>query len=385
MRILTIVGARPNFVKVAPLIDEMSCYPDIETILVHTGQHYDYEMSKVFFEELRIPEPHINLEVGSGTAVKQVAEIMLRLEGVMEEIQPDVVVVVGDVNSTLSAALTAVKTGRPVAHVEAGLRSSDRSMPEEVNRVIVDAISDFLFVTEPSGVENLLIEGRPKERIHFVGNVLIDALRRFLPHAKHCPMPKELEAGCRHNGDSAGPYGLVTLHRPSTVDNLATLGSIWKGLDEIAKELPLIFPVHPRTQNQIREGGFCGSSEEGLRGVCLVPPMSYLQFLKLQSEATLVITDSGGIQEETTALGVPCLTVRENTERPVTLSEGTNVLVGLDAGRLVHEARKVLRGEGKKGRVPPLWDGLASARVVHILAGKSGPFKAAPRNHGCPN
>jgi UDP-N-acetylglucosamine 2-epimerase (non-hydrolysing) len=368
MRILTIVGARPNFVKVAPLMDEMNHQPEIEAILVHTGQHYDYEMSRAFFEDLEIPEPHVNLEVGSGTPVAQTAEIMLRLERVMEQAQPDVVVVVGDVNSTLSAALTAVKMGRPVAHVEAGLRSFDRTMPEEINRVLTDAISDFLFVTEPSGAENLLREGRPEERIFLAGNVMIDSLRRFLPRAKRHALPAELSAWSKHNGQPAGAYGLVTLHRPSTVDNLETLRAIWEALKEIANDVPLIFPLHPRTQSRMKEGGLCEAWQDASNGVSLVPPMSYLPFLKLESEATLVITDSGGVQEETTALAVPCLTVRENTERPITVSEGTNVLVGLNGRRLVQEARKILGGEGKKGRVPRLWDGHASARIVRTLA-----------------
>ena len=329
-------------------------------------------MSRAFFEDLEIPEPHVNLEVGSGTAVTQTAEIMLRLERVMEEMQPDVVVVVGDVNSTLSAALTAVKMGQPIAHVEAGLRSFDRTMPEEVNRVLTDAIADFLFVTEPSGVDNLLREGRPKERIFLVGNVMIDALRRFLPHAKCRVVPPELHEWSKHNGGLVGSYGLVTLHRPSTVDNLGTLRTIWEALEAIAKEVPLIFPLHPRTQNRMREGGLCETWQDASNGVCLVPPMSYLQFLRLQSEATLVITDSGGVQEETTALGVPCLTVRENTERPITISEGTNLLVGLNGSRLVQEARKILRGEGKKGQVPTLWDGHASARIVRTLLDQVG-------------
>jgi UDP-N-acetylglucosamine 2-epimerase (non-hydrolysing) len=248
--------------------------------------------------------------------------------------------VVGDVNSTLAAALTATKMGVPLAHVEAGLRSFDRTMPEEVNRILTDAIADFLFVTEPSGVENLLREGRPKERIFLVGNVMIDALQRFLPQAKSLPIPQELHAWGKSRVDLTGPYGLVTLHRPSTVDNLATFRVIWAALEEIAKEVSLIFPVHPRTQNRMEEGGLCGSLQYASNGVCLVPPMSYLQFLKIQSEATLMITDSGGVQEETTALGIPCLTVRENTERPITLSEGTNLLVGLNGSRLVEEARK---------------------------------------------
>jgi UDP-N-acetylglucosamine 2-epimerase (non-hydrolysing) len=367
-----IVGARPNFVKIAPLLDEMRCYPEIEPILVHTGQHYDYQMSKAFFEDLEIPEPHINLEAGSGTAVKQVAEIMLRLERVMEEMQPDVVVVVGDVNSTLAGALTAAKMGRPVAHVEAGLRSFDRTMPEEMNRIFTDSLSELLFVTEPSGVENLLTEGRSRELIFLVGNVMIDALRRFLPRAMCRPLPPELSGQDEDAADLTRPYALVTLHRASTVDNPETLRAIWEGLNRIAREVPLIFPVHPRTRNGMKQAGLCGAAPTVSSGVKLVPPMSYLQFLKLQSGATMVITDSGGVQEETTALGVPCLTVRENTERPITLTEGSNLLVGLDGRRLVEEARKILRGEGKKGRVPVLWDGNASARIVRTLVDQIG-------------
>ena len=367
MRILTVVGTRPNFVKIAPLLDEMGRHRDIVTILVHTGQHYDYEMSRAFFEDLDIPKPHVNLEVGSGTAVRQTAEIMLRLERVMEETQPDVVVVVGDVNSTLSAALTAAKMGLPLAHVEAGLRSFDRTMPEEVNRVLTDTLADFLFVTEPSGVENLLREGRPKERIFLVGNVMIDALRQSLPRAQSHPMSDKLQTWCKSGVNLAGPYGLVTLHRPSTVDDLAVFRMIWTALEEIATEIPLVFPIHPRTQNRMEAGGLRGSGQGDSGGVRIVPPMSYLQFLRLQSRATLVITDSGGVQEETTALGIPCLTVRESTERPITLSEGTNLLVGLNGRLLVEEARRVLRGEGKKGRVPRLWDGRASARIVGTL------------------
>ena len=257
MRILTVAGTRPNFVKIAPLLDEMNRHPDIETILVHTGQHYDYEMSRSFFEDLDIPKPHVNLEVGSGSAVRQTAEIMLRLERVMEDMLPDVVVVVGDVNSTLSAALTAAKMGLPLAHVEAGLRSFDRTMPEEVNRILTDALADFLFVTEPSGLENLLREGRPKESIHLVGNVMIDALRRSLPQAKCRPMSNKLHTGGKTGVDLSSPYGLVTLHRPSMVDNPQVFATIWKSLEKIAEEIPLIFPVHPRTRDRMSQGGLC--------------------------------------------------------------------------------------------------------------------------------
>jgi UDP-N-acetylglucosamine 2-epimerase (non-hydrolysing) len=252
-------------------------------------------------------------------------------------------------------------------------------MPEEVNRILTDALADFLFVTEPSGAENLLREGRPKERIYLVGNVMIDALERFLPRAKYHPIPHELKVGGKSRVDLTDPYGLVTLHRPSTVDNLPTFRAIWAGLEVIAKEVPLIFPVHPRTQIRMEEGGFCGSLPNAAKGIRIVPPMSYLQFLRLQSEATMMITDSGGVQEETTALGIPCLTVRENTERPITLVEGTNLLVGLDGRRLIKEARKVLRGEGKKGHVPKLWDGHASARIVRTLLDQMTPHHPAKR------
>jgi len=364
MRVLMVVGARPNFVKAAPLLEAMRRRPDMETVLVHTGQHYDYEMSRVFFDQLGMRSPDVNLEVGSGSPVRQVAEIMLRLESVMDQTQPDLMLVVGDVNSTLAGALTAVKTGRPIAHVEAGLRSFDRAMPEEVNRVLTDAISDFLFVTEPAGVENLLNEGRPKDRIFHVGNVMIDALQHFLPHARRYVLaaPHPLA-----NQPLNGRFGLVTLHRPSTVDDLPTLSSIWGALAEIATEVPLIFPIHPRTQARMTAAGLTPPRHGAGNGLRLVPPLSYLHFLKLLSEAAVVITDSGGVQEETTALGVPCLTVRENTERPITLTEGTNVLVGLGPQRLLVEARKVLRGEARQGRVPELWDGHAAERIVDIL------------------
>ena len=377
LRILTVVGTRPNFVKIAPLLDEMNRHPEIQATLVHTGQHYDYEMSKAFFDDLDIPAPHVNLGVGSGTAVGQTAEIMMRLEPVVKETQPDVMVVVGDVNSTLSAAIAAAKMGVPLAHVEAGLRSFDRTMPEEINRVLTDSISDFLFVTEPSGVENLLREGHPRERIFLAGNVMIDALQRFLPRAKCHPLPPELRAPGNPAADFAGPYGMVTLHRPSTVDNLATLRMIWTALEEIAKDIPLIFPVHPRTQERMKEGRMGVARQQSAHGISLVPPMTYLQFMKLSSQATLMITDSGGIQEETTAMGIPCLTVRENTERPITISVGTNILVGLNGTRLVEEARKVLRGEGKKGEVPKLWDGHASSRIIRTLMDRITPHGAA--------
>jgi len=367
MRILTVVGARPNFVKVAPLLDEMKRYPEVETILVHTGQHYDYQMSRAFFEELEIPKPHINLDVGSGTPVRQTAEIMLRLERVMEQTQPHVMVAVGDVNSTLSAALTAVKMGYPIAHVEAGLRSLDRNMPEEINRILTDALADFLFVTEQSGVENLLREGRPKERIYFVGNVMIDALKRSLERARRHPLPDDLGLMDRSMINLDRPFGLVTLHRPATVDDPTVLREVWTALENVAAEIPLIFPVHPRTQSRLEACGLWRRAGGSSAGILRVRPLTYLEFLHLQSKATLVVTDSGGVQEETTALGVPCLTVRETTERPITVTEGTNVLVGLNGTRLIDEVHTVLRDGGKKGRIPNLWDGQASARIVRTL------------------
>jgi UDP-N-acetylglucosamine 2-epimerase (non-hydrolysing) len=365
-RILVIVGARPNFVKAAPLLAEIRRYPELEPVLVHTGQHYDYRMSQAFFEDLDIPEPDVNLAAGSGTAVGQLADMMLRLERVIEEVEPEVVIVFGDVNSTLAGALAAKKMGKPVAHVEAGLRSFDRSMPEELNRILADAVSDLLFVTEPSGVENLLKEGRSRHNVFLVGNVVIDALRRFLSQARQCALPPELRRGGAYPAEWPGGYALSTLHRAATVDDPATLRAVWEGLKRIAEEIPLVFPVHPRTQAGLRKAGVAFPAEPAT-GILLVPPLSYLQFLRLQSEARMVVTDSGGVQEETTALEIPCLTVRENTERPITLSEGTNVLVGLSAGRLLDEAQRILRGKGKHGQVPRLWDGQASARIVQIL------------------
>jgi len=366
MRILTVVGTRPNFVKAAALLEEMGRHPEIESVLVHSGQHYDYEMSKTFFEDLEIPTPHVNLGVGSGGAVSQTAEIMRRLEGVIEETQPDVVVALGDVNSSLATALAAAQMRRTLAHVEAGLRSFDRTMPEEVNRVAIDALADVLFVTEPSGVENLLREGKPEEAIHMVGNVMIDALRRFLPRARECALPVLLPMS-KNIREQREAYGVVTLHRPSTVDHRPTFRRIWAALQDVARELPLIFPVHPRTKVRIEDSGLRETSCSDTNRLHLAPPMSYLAFLRLQSEAELIITDSGGVQEESSALGVPCLTVRENTERPITLTEGTNRLVGLDGNRLLDEARKVLRGEGKVGRIPKLWDGHAATRIVERL------------------
>jgi UDP-N-acetylglucosamine 2-epimerase (non-hydrolysing) len=362
MRILNIVGARPNLVKIAPLLREMRRHSEIEPILVHTGQHYDEKLSDVFFRQMGIPEPDVNLEVGSSSHAWQTAEILRKIEPVLIERKPDCVLVVGDVNSTVAASLAAAKLGIPVVHVEAGLRSFDRTMPEEINRIVTDALSDFLFVTEEDAIENLIHEGKRREQIHFVGNVMIDALKQFLPIAQKSKIADEL--GLASVKDQ--PYALLTLHRPSNVDSAETLTALLAAIAEIASEIPVIFPVHPRTQDRLR-----AAESDSLNRIRFVPPLGYLDFLCLMSRARLVLTDSGGIQEETTALGVPCLTLRENTERPVTVTEGTNELVGQDPAKIVQAARAILNGQTKKGRVPRYWDGHASERIIEILLRES--------------
>jgi UDP-N-acetylglucosamine 2-epimerase (non-hydrolysing) len=374
MKVLSVVGARPNFVKIAALMAEMRNQAGIQPLLVHTGQHYDIGMSDSFFQDLGIPRPDTNLEVGSASAACQIAQIMERLEPVLVSEQPDIVVVVGDVNSTLAGALTAVKLGIPVAHVEAGLRSFDRTMPEEINRVVTDSMSEFLFATEPSGVENLLKEGRPASQIFLVGNVMIDTLRSCLARARQLDPLADPEIWGENALNRPARFALVTLHRPSTVDNSLALRMVWEALGEIAEEIPIVFPVHPRTQKRLRDLGLDSGTGQPFghrNGIRLISPLGYLRFLNLESLATLVITDSGGIQEETTVLGVPCLTVRENTERPVTVTEGTNTLVGLNSERLKQEAHRILGGKGKRGRVPALWDGKAAKRIVGILKERS--------------
>jgi UDP-N-acetylglucosamine 2-epimerase (non-hydrolysing) len=347
--ILHVVGARPNFVKAAPVLRAIRELGMRQT-LVHTGQHYDRNMSDVFFTQLEIPEPDFNLEVGSGSHAVQTAEIMRRFEPVVLECKPDLALVYGDVNSTVAAALVCSKLLIPVGHVEAGLRSFDRTMPEEINRIVTDRLSDVLFTPSEDGDANLLREGVARERIHFVGNVMIDSLIQLLPAAKSCP----------RNGFPER-FALVTLHRPANVDDLETLRELLDSLTHVSKELDIIFPVHPRTRQKIEEFGIDS------RHLLLLDPMPYIEFLALQSRAAVVITDSGGIQEETTYLGVPCLTLRPNTERPVTVSLGTNVLVGDDRKRLSAELGNILEGKQKKGVTPPLWDGRAGARIAEIL------------------
>ena len=327
--------------------------PGVRQVLVHTGQHYDQNMSEVFFRELEIPHPDFNLAVGSGTHAAQTGQIMIRFEPVLEKIQPDLVLVYGDVNSTVAAALVCSKMGVAVGHVEAGLRSFDRGMPEEVNRVLTDQIADLLFTPSRDGDQNLLREGIPAERIHFVGNVMIDTLGRLLPQAAAL-LTRELPAR----------YALLTLHRPANVDEASTLRGILTALGEISRELPVIFPVHPRTRRKIAEVEFQPGAN-----FQIWEPQSYLQFLGLQQRATLVITDSGGIQEETTYLRVPCLTLRESTERPVTVTLGTNVVLGQDLGRLREEVAAILRGGRKPGSIPPLWDGRAAERIADVICG----------------
>ena len=350
MHILHIVGARPNFMKAAPVMRALSERSSLRQTLVHTGQHYDANMSDVFFTQLNIPAPDVNLEVGSDTQARQTAEIMIRLEPVLLERQSDMVLVYGDVNSTVAAALVSSKLPIPVAHVEAGLRSFDRSMPEEINRIVTDQLSDLLFTPSEDGDENLQREGISQEKIHRVGNVMIDSLVRFFPSVLQCSK----------NGFS-GRYALVTLHRPSNVDDNAVLKSLLESLLQVSEHLEVVFPVHPRTRQRLSKSGI------KLDKIHLLEPLPYIEFLALQRSATVVITDSGGIQEETTYLGVPCLTVRSNTERPVTVSIGTNVLVGQDSKKLSLELTRILEGKGKTGSIPPLWDGHTGERIAEII------------------
>jgi UDP-N-acetylglucosamine 2-epimerase (non-hydrolysing) len=352
-----IAGARPNFMKVAPVVRALQ-RAGVRARLVHTGQHYDDSMSGAFFRELAIPDPDVNLGVGSGSHVWQLAEIMKRLETEFSTRRPALVVVVGDVNSTLGAAMAAVKMGIPVAHVEAGLRSFDRSMPEEINRVLTDAISELLFTSEPSGTENLLREGIAAERIHFVGNVMIDTLQEHLPRARQVAAWKAYHL-------SAGGYALLTLHRPSNVDCRETLRRIFQAVHEIARRVPVVFPVHPRTAQRIRAFGLADDGH--LNGCILTEPLSYLPMLSLLQGALLVLTDSGGIQEETTALKIPCLTLRENTERPITVQVGTNRLVGNSPEAILEAVDQVLRGDWPAGQIPDKWDGHASDRIATVI------------------
>jgi UDP-N-acetylglucosamine 2-epimerase (non-hydrolysing) len=358
LKIVHIVGARPNFIKISSILRACSKEPRINSLLVHTGQHYSDNMSKAFFQDLNIPVPDINLEVGSGSHAQQTAEIMIRIEPILLEKQPDAVLVVGDVNSTVACALVAAKMGIKVIHVEAGLRSFDRTMPEEINRILTDAISDLLFVSEPSGLENLKREGINADKVQFVGNVMIDTLEFHREKAAASRILDDLRL-------QAGGYVVVTLHRPGNVDQDQALTRIVDALIEIQREMKVVFPVHPRTAKQLEMSGL-KDRLNNLANILIVEPLGYLDFLKLMSEARLVMTDSGGIQEETTVLGIPCLTVRENTERPVTVTEGTNTVVGTEPARILKSYYASLR-ERKPSRRPALWDGKASDRIVRVL------------------
>jgi UDP-N-acetylglucosamine 2-epimerase (non-hydrolysing) len=383
-KVFNVVGARPNMMKMAPIMAEMRRHPELRPVLVHTGQHYDVSMSQVFLEQLNLGSPDYNLNVGSGTHHHQTARILEKFGDLALAERPDMIVVAGDVNSTMACALVGAKERIPVAHVEAGLRSFDRSMPEEINRIIADSLSDLLFTTEQSATHNLLNEGISEEKIVFTGNAMIDSLVAILDRARHSPVLAQL-------GLQPGKYILLTLHRPSNVDRSENLETAVMAIAEIAQELPVIFPVHPRTQARIaglripRVCEWQGTSPVSDRGLWLLPPASYVDFLCLMDKSAMVITDSGGIQEETTYLGIPCLTYRDNTERPVTVVNGTNRLVGANPSALLAEARNVLtQARVNHSTPPPLWDGHAAERIVAAILGclrsSCGTEKAACRN-----
>jgi len=361
LKVINVVGARPNFMKVAPIVAAMKRRPaSFQPLVVHTGQHYDSAMSDSFFEDLDLPNPDTHLGVGSASHAVQTAAVMERFEPVVLQEQPDWVLVVGDVNSTLACALVCVKLGVKVAHVEAGLRSRDRTMPEEINRLLTDQIADLLLTPSPDADENLLAEGIPRERIRFVGNVMIDSLQKNLAVARQLQTKEQL-------GLTGRDYALLTLHRPSNVDLRESFEPIIAALEVIASKLPIVFPVHPRTRKTIAELGLT-DRVAAIKDLRTIDPLGYLDFLNLSSGARLVLTDSGGIQEETTALGIPCLTLRENTERPITVEMGTNVVVGTDTQKIIAEANAALNGSAKKTITsPPLWDGHTSERILDAL------------------
>ena len=361
-KIMNVVGARPNFMKIGPIQREMNRRSsEFQPVLVHTGQHYDEKMSKLFFDDLQLPKPDVYLGVGSGTHAEQTAKIMIDFEKVCREHKPDMVLVVGDVNSTVACSLVAAKLWIPVVHVEAGLRSFDRKMPEEINRLVTDALADYLFITEKAGIENLKNEGVDDAKVHFVGNVMIDSLAFFLEKARESDILKKLELREKN-------YALVTLHRPSNVDDQENFLKILTAFEQIEKEIPIVFPIHPRTRKNIERFGL-EDRVKALKNLKLLPPIGYLDFMNLTQNCKFVMTDSGGIQEETTYLGIPCMTLRENTERPITIEVGTNELVGPNTEQILNYAQKMLSGQWKKGAVPELWDGHAAERIVEVLAG----------------
>ena len=359
LKIVNVVGARPNFMKIAPIIDEMKKHDDIMPYLLHTGQHYDRVMSELFFDQLGLPKPDIYLGIGSGGHGEQTGRIMIEFEKCMHDLQPDMVLVVGDVNSTIACGLVATKLGIKLVHVEAGLRSFDRTMPEEVNRVLTDQISDYLFTTEASAQQNLEREGISAEKVHFVGNVMIDSLLKHREKAGQSQVLTEL-------GLQPNSYLLVTLRRPANVDDKEILTQLLDVLARLSELTTVVFPVHPRTRNRVKEFALDQKLQD-YPALKLVDPVGYLDFLHIMANSQAVVTDSGGIQEETSVLGVPCITARDNTERPVTVDVGTNIIVGRDPERIFSEAQKILAGNGKKGLLPPLWDGRAAERIVAVL------------------
>lgn len=363
MKVVNVVGARPNFMKMAPIIDAMNAYPyRLDHMLVHTGQHYDERMSKAFFDDLGMPKPDLDLEIGSGSHAEQTAKTMMAFEKVCIEKNPDLVMVVGDVNSTIACALTAKKLGIPVAHVEAGLRSRDMGMPEEINRLCTDAISDYLFTTDVLASENLVNEGVSEDKIHFVGNVMIDTLMKHHKMAVDLPLMRNL-------GLERRSFATLTLHRPSNVDDPEILRGILEALKEISEKLPIVFPIHPRTRKKIEEFGYGPylSSGAPARGIWAVDPLGYLEFLHLNTNARLVLTDSGGLQEETTILNVPCITLRHNTERPITCTQGTNQIVGNRKEDIIKAFDGIIKSQSSGGKRPDNWDGKTAQRIVEIL------------------
>jgi len=387
MKVTLVAGARPNFMKIAPLVraierhNSLAASPEtaIEYLLVHIGQHYDFNMSDSFFNYLKLPQPHIYLGVGSGTHAEQTGEVMIEFERILFKEKTDLVVVVGDVNSTLACTLAAVKLNIPVAHVEAGLRSFDRRMPEEINRLVTDALSTYLFTPSPDGDENLLKEGISPDKIYRVGDIMVDSLLYHMEEARRSDVLSRLGLlkGLAANPDSVAPYALLTLHRPSNVDEEESFQKIVAALELIGRRIPIIFPVHPRTKKQLALFGLKRKMDfydtnEGVNlsspGIHGLDPLGYLDFLSLMMYAKFVLTDSGGIQEETTVLGIPCLTLRVTTERPITIQEGTNVLVWNDTQKIVEEAFRILDGQGRKAKIPEYWDGKTAERIIKILA-----------------
>ncbi|MBW2185999.1 MAG: UDP-N-acetylglucosamine 2-epimerase (non-hydrolyzing) [Deltaproteobacteria bacterium] len=363
MKIINVVGARPNFMKMAPIIEAMNQYPDkIEHKLVHTGQHYDEKMSQSFFNDLGMPKPDINLEVGSGSHAEQTAKIMIAFEKVCLQENPDLVIVVGDVNSTMACTITAKKLGIKVAHVEAGLRSRDMSMPEEINRLCTDILCDYLFTTDHFADENLATEGISDDKVFFVGNVMIDTLMKHRVMAAQSAFGEQLGLTC-------GEYATLTMHRPGNVDNKQVLQGILEALKEISTRVPIVFPIHPRTKKMAEQFGLSHFFNNGdkVEGIWITEPLGYLEFLNLNMNAKLVLTDSGGLQEETTVLGVPCITMRPNTERPITCEVGSNIMVGNSKEKILQETFKVLDGEGAKGNIPDRWDGKSAERIIKVL------------------